>query len=112
MEPLLMLPGPLYKNLSMECNGKIIDISEDSQGNIDGTGGSMWDGAAVLSSFLKKNPHIVDHKHVLEVGSGVGLVSIVAKYLGATRVVASDQIEVVDNLVHNLSKNLQGYEVC
>ena len=59
----------------------------------DRTGGLVWDSAALLVEWLATTPEAqryVADATVLELGAGVGLLSIAAALLGATRVTLTD----------------------
>uniref|UniRef100_A0A8D0GKV2 Methyltransferase like 21E, pseudo n=1 Tax=Sphenodon punctatus TaxID=8508 RepID=A0A8D0GKV2_SPHPU len=69
-------------------------------------GAVVWPSALVLCHFLETNSNqynLVD-KNVIEIGSGTGLVSVVASLLGA-HVIATDLPEVLGNLQYNVSRN-------
>jgi len=53
-------------------------------------GSIVWPGAAVLCEFLASRPELVAGRRVLELGSGVGLVAVVAARLGAASVLATE----------------------
>ena len=68
------------------------------------TGLRTWEASLHLGEFLCVNHWVVTRKSVLELGCGTGYVSILcAKFLGATRVIASDGSD--DVLIH-LKDNL------
>ena len=55
------------------------------------TGYRTWEAGLHLGQYLCSAPEVVRGKRVLELGTGTGYVSVLcAKFLGATRVVASD----------------------
>eukprot|EP00698_Gefionella_okellyi_P003218 TRINITY_DN13004_c0_g1_i1.p1 TRINITY_DN13004_c0_g1~~TRINITY_DN13004_c0_g1_i1.p1 ORF type:complete len:247 (-),score=37.51 TRINITY_DN13004_c0_g1_i1:48-767(-) len=70
----------------------IQDWGEDGRGGTAlGFGAAVQDAAFVLSYYLYEHcPHLLQGKHVVELGTGPGLVSIIAALLGARRVVATD----------------------
>ncbi|KAM8761644.1 uncharacterized protein mettl21ca isoform 1-T3 [Acanthopagrus schlegelii] len=74
--------------------------------SIDSYGAVMWPAALALCSFLDNNRQRVNlqGKEVLELGSGTGLVTIVASLLGAS-VTATDLPEVLGNLRANVMRN-------
>jgi predicted nicotinamide N-methyase len=49
-----------------------------------------WAGGQALARYLLDHPEIVAGKHVLDIGSGSGLVGIAAKKAGAASVLAAD----------------------
>ena len=54
------------------------------------TAGSMWHAGHALALYLIEHPSIVQGKHVLELGSGCGLVGLTCAVLGAKSVVLTD----------------------
>ncbi|KAM4630485.1 uncharacterized protein mettl21ca [Polymixia lowei] len=79
------------------------------QESLDSYAGMIWPAALVLCKYLETHCEqfsILD-KAVLEIGSGTGLLSIVATLLGAW-VTATDLPDVLGNLRFNLSKNTRG----
>ncbi|XP_056416466.1 protein-lysine methyltransferase METTL21C [Hyla sarda] len=79
------------------------------QESIENYGGVIWPAAKALCYFLeeKKDGFNLKDKKILEIGSGTGLVSIVACILGA-RVIATDLPDLLGNLRFNLSRNTKG----
>ncbi|KAM9319990.1 protein-lysine methyltransferase METTL21C-like [Gastrophryne carolinensis] len=79
------------------------------QESIEGYAGVIWPAAKALCNFLEENQYEYNlrNKKVLEIGSGTGLVSIVACILGA-QVIATDMPDVLGNLKFNLSRNTRG----
>ncbi|XP_058484591.1 protein-lysine methyltransferase METTL21C-like isoform X2 [Solea solea] len=76
---------------------------------LDSFGAVMWPAALALCAFLENNREMVNlqGKEVLELGSGTGLVAIVASLLGAS-VTATDLPEVLSNLRANVMRNTRG----
>jgi predicted nicotinamide N-methyase len=71
------------------------------------TGLALWTCSQVLTGYLLDNPHFVKDKSVLELGSGLGLVSLVSHCLGADRVLATDgDVDVLANLRYNVRTNM------
>ena len=56
------------------------------------TGGSVWYSSEMLARFLSSEPDRVRGKRVLELGSGCGLLGIVANALGAKSVTLTDEV--------------------
>ncbi|XP_039988713.1 uncharacterized protein LOC120793088 [Xiphias gladius] len=80
------------------------------EGALDSYAGMTWPAALALCHYLdthREQLNLVD-KAVLEIGSGTGLVSVVAALLGAW-VTATDLPEVLNNLRVNLSRNTRGH---
>eukprot|EP01033_Poteriospumella_lacustris_P008753 gene8752-6291_t len=82
----------------------LLKISSPGEAEL-GTGLTIWDGSIVLAKYLEANPAIVGNKAVLEVGSGTGIVGIVAGLMGANRSVVTDLQYTLKNLQHNVDKN-------
>ncbi|KAL8847678.1 MAG: hypothetical protein Q9221_007280 [Calogaya cf. arnoldii] len=81
------------------CNPPTVTILEapnllSSNGD---TGNRTWDAALFLATFLlTKGRHFVQDKSVLELGAGLGFVSILCgKHLGAKHVLVTDASEAV-----------------
>jgi predicted nicotinamide N-methyase len=87
----------------------LMKISSPGEAEL-GTGLTIWDGSIVLAKYLEANPAIVGNKAVLEVGSGTGIVGIVAGLMGANRSVLTDLQYTLKNLQHNVDKNKPHYE--
>ncbi|XP_063809286.1 protein-lysine methyltransferase METTL21C isoform X2 [Pseudophryne corroboree] len=79
------------------------------QESIESYAGVVWPAAKALCYFLDENKDEFDlrDKNILEIGSGTGLVSIVACILGA-QVIATDLPDALGNLRYNLSRNTRG----
>ncbi|XP_059819311.1 methyltransferase like 21e [Hypanus sabinus] len=93
----------LFKGMSWEgfqFAGCEIKITE----TIDCYGAYVWPSAMVLSYYLEHCQHEIIDKNVIEIGSGTGLVSIVASILGSN-VTATDLPHLLDNLQYNISQN-------
>lgn len=63
----------------LDINGKHIIISQDLSLSHAGT---VWDGALTLVYYWEKNKSVakqlIEHKRVLELGSGTGIVGLTA----------------------------------
>ncbi|KAF9651274.1 S-adenosyl-L-methionine-dependent methyltransferase [Thelephora ganbajun] len=71
-----------------------------------GCGGIAWPAGEVLSSYLlQQGPSFLENKTVLELGSGTGLVGLVAGYIGAERVWITDQSPLLDIMRQNVQLN-------
>ncbi|XP_053313588.1 protein-lysine methyltransferase METTL21E-like [Spea bombifrons] len=69
-------------------------------------GATVWPSALVLCYFLENHgKHMqIEDKHIIEIGSGTGLVSIVASLLGG-QVTATDLKDLIGNLQYNVHRN-------
>lgn len=68
----------------------------------------MWDAALVLAYYLqtKKGRGYVSGKNVIELGSGTGIVGIVASFCGAKKVLLTD----LPSLMSLMQKNIEANE--
>lgn len=71
-------------------------------------GHHLWNAGRLISTYLEKNPTLIEGKTVLELGAGAGLPSLVCRVLGAKKVVVSDYPD--PDLVANLWKNIETLE--
>ncbi|KAI5124778.1 hypothetical protein M0805_005412 [Coniferiporia weirii] len=70
-----------------------------------GCGGLAWPAGEVLASYLvRRGSAAIAHRSVLELGSGTGLVGLVAASLGAT-VAITDQAPLLDIMRANVALN-------
>ncbi|XP_078663933.1 methyltransferase-like protein 22 [Branchiostoma floridae x Branchiostoma belcheri] len=73
---------------------------------LDTVGLQVWKGALLLCDFLLHNQNVLKSHSILELGGGVGLVSIVAGAVGASKVYCTD---IGDRLLElcreNVSRN-------
>eukprot|EP00927_Polykrikos_kofoidii_P025515 TRINITY_DN22901_c0_g1_i1.p1 TRINITY_DN22901_c0_g1~~TRINITY_DN22901_c0_g1_i1.p1 ORF type:complete len:277 (+),score=55.36 TRINITY_DN22901_c0_g1_i1:58-831(+) len=65
------------------------------------TSSVIWGSARRMSHWLLRNPKLVRGKHVIEVGSGIGLVGATAAAMGAASVVLTDCQEALPLLTRN-----------
>ncbi|XP_051882532.1 methyltransferase like 21e [Pristis pectinata] len=85
---------------SFQFAGCEIKITETT----DCYGAYVWPSAMVLCYYLEHCQREIIDKNVIEIGSGTGLVSIVASILGSN-VTATDLPHLLDNLKYNISQN-------
>jgi len=71
----------------------------------EGLSFKLWQAAKVLSDYLEEHVGIVVGKRIVELGSGVGLVGIVAARLGAKAVVLTDLPKVIEIIQRNIQHN-------
>ncbi|XP_074523259.1 methyltransferase like 21e [Halichoeres trimaculatus] len=82
------------------------DLEIKIKESTDVYGAVLWPSAMVLCHFLETNRdqfNLLD-KNVIELGSGTGLVTIVASLLGA-KVTSTDLPDVLGNLQYNVLRN-------
>ncbi|KAK0498436.1 putative methyltransferase-domain-containing protein [Armillaria luteobubalina] len=80
----------------------IVTLSVDAS---PGCGGIVWPAGQILSNYLvQRDRSLLQDKTVLELGSGTGLVGIVAASLGA-RVWVTDQAPLLDIMRQNVLRN-------
>jgi len=77
------------------------------------TGVAVWNSCLLLTRLLdaltKQSPKWLENKTVVELGCGVGLASISAAKLGATRVLATDgNVNVIELAKQNVNRNQVG----
>ncbi|XP_056403222.1 protein N-lysine methyltransferase METTL21D [Hyla sarda] len=86
-------------------DGSVLEIRQLSSGDV---GCVVWDAAIVLSKFLERResaePGLFPGKYVLELGSGTGIVGIMAATLGAN-VTVTDLEDLQDLMKKNIESN-------
>lgn len=104
---LLLIEGRAFDISSgLHINGHTLNIIERANRS-EGTGLNTWDGSIVLAKYLERNPQVVRHKNVLEVGAGTGVSGLSSYLLGATLTVLTDLEYVLENLEENAHAVLQ-----
>lgn len=74
-----------------------------------GCGGIAWPAGHVLSNYLvHRGPSYLQDRHILELGSGTGLVGLVAAKLGASKVTVTDQLPLLEIMQRNINLNSLG----
>jgi|LauGreDrversion4_2_1035121.scaffolds.fasta_scaffold16471_4 predicted RNA methylase len=73
-----------------------------------GLGSTVWDAALVLCAFLESTQgrELIKGSRVVELGSGTGIVSIVADKLGAISTLATDLPECIPFIRQNIGMNV------
>ena len=114
----------------LKINGKSVCIEDGTNDHAYDTGNRTWDGGIVLSKVLEKHcstygdslNHLpleqkkdlfsldVRGANVLELGSGTGLLSIVASYLGANTAYGTDLKYCIPLLEQNVQLNKANLE--
>ncbi|KAG8846671.1 hypothetical protein FRC20_002927 [Serendipita sp. 405] len=71
-----------------------------------GCGGIAWPAGEVLSNYLvHRGSAYLAERHVLELGSGTGLVGLVAAKLGSPKVIITDQSPLLNMMNQNVALN-------
>jgi protein-lysine N-methyltransferase EEF2KMT len=104
---------PIYsfRHFTLEFPEKIITIKENGALISNGTTGlKIWDAAIALSEFILNNKQLLEDKNILELGSGSGLLGLVAaKETNVKKCYVSDcHDEVLKLLKENLKINYPG----
>ena len=80
--------------------------TKPGDGPVIGTGAHIWPGGRAAAVYLAGHArNVLANRVVLEVGSGTGLLGLVAAQLGAARVVLSDVTEMLPLLEANVARN-------
>lgn len=70
--------------------------SADLENSVDQVGLDIWESATdLLCNYISANSHLVEGRQVIELGAGIGLVSVLAAKLGAKSVICTDYDPVV-----------------
>ncbi|KAJ7667700.1 putative methyltransferase-domain-containing protein [Mycena polygramma] len=100
------IPSVQQEMLSLSFSGADITISVDLMLDASpGCGGVAWPAGEVLARYLvKQGPNNLKNKQILELGSGTGLVGLVAAKLGGT-VRLTDQAPLLNIMRDNVAIN-------
>ncbi|TMW67053.1 hypothetical protein Poli38472_012169 [Pythium oligandrum] len=83
-----------------------LELQQDLAGL--GIAGVVWNCARVLVEFFQRNPELLDHKQVLELGAGTGAVGLaLAKTTKLQSVLLTDLEDVVELTKTNVSTTAQ-----
>ena len=101
-----LLPHRVFNFLIRRRTHQIeIEQGWNPQQRMDGTGACVWDAAITLCDHLCERPQLVEGRRVVELGSGCGVLSIVAARLGARCVHATDLEQALLLLARNVWLN-------
>jgi predicted nicotinamide N-methyase len=86
-------------------------IEQRSEGILDLIGGEAWEASFLLSAYILKNPEIFINRTVLELGSGVGIPSVLLTYLNRLNLNEKSDTHIIltdyeNTLLENLSASL------
>ncbi|KAI0308865.1 putative methyltransferase-domain-containing protein [Amylostereum chailletii] len=111
LAPLRLLPDPPpsihHQHLHLHFPGPLaLSLLVDAA---PGCGGIAWPAGQVLATYLARRPDPALHrKSVLELGSGTGLVGLVAAAKGA-RVCITDQAQLLPTMTRNIALNAHAH---
>ena len=73
----------------------------------------IWPSAIGMTAFLKKEPHWIEGKQVLELGAGIGLPSFMMAGLASEMIISDHAIEAVKLIEKNIQLlGLENVEAC
>ena len=101
----LFLPRLALPSASDDLVGWRIELSRLASSRIERVGLQLWAGALLLSDLLLQRPQLVRGLPVVELGAGLGLVSLVAHRLGAQVCCTDGHPEAVRQSRENLRRN-------
>ena len=88
---------PVFDNVSLLIH------QLQTEGSV--TGWMVWPVAIAFCDYISKNRHMVQNKHIIELGSGTGLVGMALSLMGAASVVITDIPEGLKMCEHNYNLN-------
>jgi ribosomal protein L11 methylase PrmA len=94
-------------NNSNKSQNVSFTVQQVQRGEVEGTygtGATVWPAAMVLLKYLEQQPKILQGKRVVDLGSGTGVTSIAAAWLGAQHVICTDG---QDNVVQLAKDNVR-----
>ena len=62
----------------------------------------LWPSSIALHDILKTHPHLIQNKHVLEIGAGIGLPSLMMASISKSIQISDHDIEAVALLKKNI----------
>ncbi|KAI8901984.1 putative methyltransferase-domain-containing protein [Globomyces pollinis-pini] len=93
----------MYKELHLVKTNQSIIFKESLDSNY---GCYMWPSSVLLCMFIATHPDILAEKRVLEVGSGIGLVGLIASRFSKSVVMTDmDNKDILDNLNNVIKLN-------
>uniref|UniRef100_UPI00398EAD7D EEF1A lysine methyltransferase 3-like n=1 Tax=Pristiophorus japonicus TaxID=55135 RepID=UPI00398EAD7D len=99
-----LLPSPNICEKKFEFCGHLLNISRYFGGNL-GFAASIWESALVLCQYFEQEKIDFSGRKVIELGSGTGIVGILAVLLGGD-VTMTDQENALSQIEHNVSTNI------
>ncbi|XP_067894307.1 EEF1A lysine methyltransferase 3-like [Heterodontus francisci] len=99
-----LLPNPNICEKQFTFCGHLLNIARYFGGNL-GFSASIWESAIVLCQYFEQEKINFSGRKVIELGSGTGIVGILAVLLGGD-VTMTDQENVLSQIEHNVSTNI------
>ncbi|XP_067847068.1 EEF1A lysine methyltransferase 3-like [Heptranchias perlo] len=99
-----LLPNPCICEKHFEFCGHALNISRFFGVNL-GFSASIWEAALVLCQYFEHEKINFSERKVIELGSGTGIVGILAVLLGGD-VTMTDQENALNQIEHNVSTNI------
>ncbi|XP_073114168.1 uncharacterized protein [Elaeis guineensis] len=116
-DDLLIEKNRIYRQISFLCSSghddkclnsmNLVVPLQCSLNMLEGdTGCALWPSSLFLSELILSYPMTFSNKFCFEVGSGVGLVGVILKHVGASKVILSDgDMSTLENMKLNLELN-------
>jgi len=94
-------------SLDNKCQN-VLKILEDKSMISKGTTGlRTWEASLRLAEYFIQNPTLCQNKNIIELGSGIGFLSLICAKLNAKSVIATDvNSDVMQRLRQNIKSNL------
>ncbi|XP_072351189.1 EEF1A lysine methyltransferase 3-like isoform X1 [Scyliorhinus torazame] len=99
-----LVPHPFVCEKQFEFCGHPLNIARYFGGNL-GFSASIWESALVLCQYFEQEKISFSGRKVIELGSGTGIVGILAVLLGGD-VTMTDKENVLSQIEHNVSTNI------
>lgn len=94
----------------------VITFQDDSE-LVDGIGGVTWDGSFMLTKFVEscfnpQAPHTMTRYHVVELGCGTGIASMVTAILGFKATATDRSVDLAIKNISNLKRFSCPTDIC
>ncbi|XP_048393285.1 EEF1A lysine methyltransferase 3-like isoform X2 [Stegostoma tigrinum] len=99
-----LFPQPFISEKQFQFCGHILNIARHFGGNL-GFSATVWEAALVLCQYFEQEKISFTGRKVIELGSGTGIVGILAVLLGGD-VTMTDKENVLSQIEHNVSVNI------
>ena len=89
----------------ISVNGVSFDVKQVQRGELEntyGTGATVWPASVVMVKYLERHARrLIQNKNIVDLGSGTGITSIAAAFLGACQVICTDGEPLVVQLARD-----------